>query len=628
MKFLYTIALVSCAAYAAFAAGEPRLPADPYGTCLHITRLPKDTADASKLYPMMREAGITRVRSDLDWWNMEPEDGKFSPEYDQILKGTVKGGVEFLPIIQFCAWPGFARPFESGMDRYGQFLRHCLKNYGKDIRYWEVVNEPNWHCDANPTEKQYSMMLERTYREVKAFDPSIQVLYAGLAGCRPEWVEKTFELGAHKNFDVFNVHPYCEIPEQIPNNLKPLQALMRKYGVGDKPLWITEIGWASVPTSPIFTDLLRAALRRLGINQAQTSVAIVCDYENGYGYGSVDSENLPGFKSIRCITMKDLATISPKKYPVLIPVGHERVPEYHVKDLLRYVRQGGTLVFPSGLPLYFAVRPDGKGGLTETQVNDKYMNDFHIAWDSWWTKPGIVPQQETYQRPTKEFKGQFDWNQNDHVPLGRFLSDRNLKPGDRFIPMLEGGDDKFNGPLAGIYQFNSDLKGNIIAMTLYSTIGLSESVQSQFLPRAFLCGFNSGAERIFWYCFRNNHAQKYYKEAHFGLLDAENRPKPAYYAMKTLSTMLPGKSTVPTLVGKNNVYKASWTRHDGVKVWALWSAYEKSQGVPVPLKIEGKVSEALNHLGEKRPVPRSGEKVVLTGSILYLVGPENVEIME
>ncbi len=602
-------------------AGEKRLPEDPYGVCCHVTR--KEQWEAPKLYPLMKETGFTWVRSDLDWRYLESEPGKFNPKYDRLVEGPLNDGMNFLPIL-----PGdqakFAYPAwdPNNISAYNRFLQYCASKYGDKIKYFECCNEPNAGGSWNPNPAQYALLLENTYKTLKEADPSLKVLYAGIAGFGTDWIRETFKYGAARYFDVMNLHPYCQTPELIPVNIQPLKTLMKEYKVQDKPIWLTEYGMSAIPTTSFFLEILPAALRRINLEPKEIEIAVVSDMRRSYGHGIVTDENLPGFKKIRMVYLDEIAKLNPRETPVLIAAAHERIASDYIPAMKRYLKAGGTLVFPSGLPLYFDVTYDRNGAAIETQVNSKYVADFHIGWDAWWTNKS-VPKRESYQRPAPEFEGKFNWDSKNVEPAGRFLHTRNLKKGDRFIPVLEGGDGNYNGALAGIYQLDSDLKGNIIVATTVNRIGVSRNIQAQFVARGYICGFSAGAERIFWYCFKDNNDKAQFFEAHFGLLDKNNIPKPSYHAMKTLTSLLPGGSTVPKLEVKGNVHLASWKKPDNTPVWALWCGFNQ-QKAPVVLNIEGSITEAKNHIGKECPVPKSGDRVVATGEILYLVGPQKV----
>ena len=76
---------------------------------------------------------------------------------------------------------------------------------------------------------------------------------------------------------------------------------------------------------------------------------------------------------------------------------------------------------------------------------------------------------------------------------------------------------------------------------------------------------------------------------------------------------------------RDEVYRAHWIKPNGAHVWALWSAFNRQDlDTPVTLQIDGKVVAALNHMGARQPIPESDSVVNVTGSILYLVGPQKV----
>ena len=139
------------------------------------------------------------------------------------------------------------------------------------------------------------------------------------------------------------------------------------------------------------------------------------------------------------------------------------------------------------------------------------------------------------------------------------------------------------------------------------------------LPRTYLIALASGVERIFWYNFRSGEWQPDEREAHFGIVRKNLEPKPSFRAYRTLSRLCPSGSTVPVLTRSGETYLAGWTRPDGMKVWAVWTSLRPEK---IRLDVRGNVVEALNHLGEKQPVP--GSEYAASPAILYLVGPESV----
>ncbi len=596
-------------------AASPAVTNTPYGICAHVTR---ETAPTE--FARMREAGIDWMRTDFIWQNVERKPGEWNFSHlDTLVEQAKKEGIRLLPILDYdTTW---ATPAWKHPDAWSEYVSRTVGRYAEKLRYWEVWNEQNsqkfWR-DA-PNGANYASLLERTFQEIKRIDPELTVLYGGTAHVPLGFIEDSLKAGAGKYFDVMNIHPYHwqGIPELMIPELNDLKTLMRKYGIGDKPVWITEVGWATAQPAVFLRDMLPSVLDRAGIDASRTTAAILRAPESGL-FGELNFDpafHLPGFKSIETVRLPQLAGLDVKQYPVLIPALGEEFPAPHIPELVDYVKRGGTLLLPSGLPFYYDVRPDDKGGFQRIQVKDRFLKEFHIGWDAWWTQEG-VPQQVKYQKPAPEFAGKFEV---DFLPTGRFLHERNLKPGDEFIPVIEAGTDRYKGAVAALYKLNSDLKGNVIVCTKMPIDSVSEASQAELLPRTYLVALANGVERIFWYKSHSRETRPDEREAHFGILRKDYSPKPSFDAYRTLTRLCPSGSTVPELRRSGSVYLAGWTRPDGVKTWAIWTTMYPEK---IRLDIRGSLSDTQNHLGGKLPPPEA-EFTVGPGP-LYLIGPESV----
>lgn len=622
---LLTLALSAATLPVISAEESPkRLPADPYGVCCHTTR--EERWDAPALYPLMKKAGVNLVRFDIDQLYLETKPGFFQPEYKELMLSPMKEGLDLLAIIGPVA-PEWASKHWDKLDAYAKFVRQCAEEFRGKIKYYEVYNEANNGADWNPNAKQLAALLKVTYTEMKKVDPEVKILYNGLAGVPLDYFEESLEAGAGKYFDIMNIHPYCSQPESLKAMIEPLQEFMKERNL-NQPIWITETGWTAGKTPFFYREVLPAAVKRLGMNPAECTIALFGEPKAGYdGCANFTAENFPGFKGVRHINSEELENLSIDEYPLLIASDHERILDTSIPALLKYVKMGGTLILPSGLPFYFEIKVDGKGGHQLIQVNDKHLKDFHIAWESWWTKKGVVPYQETYQRTAPGFEKDFNWPAKDHNKVGRFLTAYNLAAGDEFIPMVVGGDDKYQGVLAAIYSFNSDLKGNIIASTSTNIFGVTRDVQAMMLARTYINAFACGVERVFWYLFHDNLAQENFFESHFGMVDRQYKAKPAYNAYKTLTSMLPGGSTVPVIEEIGDLRLANWTRPDGKKVWAVWYGFSTADSAKkMNITIDGDVTEAVDFLGNKISIPE--REINVTGGVQYFVGPEHISLEE
>jgi len=612
----------SLAAFAAaftLSAGAETI-GDPYAVCAHVSR--GEWQFAQQTFTKMKEAGIRWVRTDFDWKYTEKEQGKWEYSHlDRLMKLAGSEGITVLPILDYdVPW---ATPAWKHLDLWSAYVRNLVTRYPQ-VKYWEIWNEENsksfWH-DA-PSGANYATLLKRSYQEIKAAAPGVTVLYGGTAGVPLPFIDESLKAGAGEGFDIMNIHPYhwTGVPEEMFNDLRELYKTMAKYGAGDKPVWITEVGWATAKPPRFYVDILPPVLARAGIDPAKCDVAVVNDPEKGFfeAPNFIADYNLGMFRSVKRITLAGLGKLDVKQYPVLMPSTSEVFPMSEFPKLVDYVKRGGTLILPAGLPFYHDLQLDGKGGAKKVQVNDRYLGQLHIGWETWWVK-STVPGQEKWQKPGPEFTGKFEVN---FKPAGRFFNAANLKTGDEFIPVIEAGTDDYKGAVCALYKFNSDLKGNVIA---YSGMGAIDSTtekrQAEMLPRTYLVALSEGVQRIFWYNFRAGEWQPDEREHHFGIVHKDFSPKPAYLAYKTMTAMLPPDSTRPQITVHGKVYLANWKRPDGKRVWAVWTAEALQK---VNLKLTGKTEQSLNHLGEAVPAPAGA--YTANPSILYLVGPEKVEL--
>ncbi|MCS7238037.1 MAG: beta-galactosidase [Thermoguttaceae bacterium] len=219
----------------------------PYGVCAHVSR-GDERPVAQKEFALMSEAGIAWVRTDFDWSGVERPRGNWTFDHlDVVVSWAEKAGICLLPILDYdVPW---ARPAYKHLDAWLEYVRRVVSRYKGRLRYWEVWNEPNlegfWRDKPDPA--NYVSLLRATYQEIKRIDPNLVVVLGGMAGIPWEYLEGVYKAGGKDFFDVMNVHPYRypRAPEEgrLVEDLQRLRQLMSQYGDGQKPIWITEIGW-------------------------------------------------------------------------------------------------------------------------------------------------------------------------------------------------------------------------------------------------------------------------------------------------------------------------------------------------------------------------------------------------
>lgn len=599
-----------------------------YGVTSHITRKGDmwNYETRQKELKMMSDLKNSWCRSNLDAYNViVSQNGTMSsPLFDEVYRDLEKNGVEILPILSDYyngkfAWQG---------DWYEKYVTYLVGKYGKKSIYWEVMNE----VDHTNNKKHfvngcsdYVNVLKKTHDIVKANNSSAQILCAGLCDLTYSFLDSLSVLEAYKYFDIVSVHSYSD-PEALTTHIANLKEHMNKYG-WSKPIWLTECGMSTVlkaenaTNKQFFTDLLPAAIKRLGNSPKNTTVSVLRDSEIGYSAMAEDEVNewlKPICKDVKYVSFSDISKKTISSCPIVVVSETSEFPMSHFEDVVSYVKRGGTIVLSGGTPLYYDLQYKPDGRVERKQVNDIYYSKLHMSALFWWldkAKKLKVPKVPTY---VKNLYSNYKWSFND-VYSSRFMGKDQLKGKDSLITMIEAGDNQYKGCVAGIYKLNSDLKGNVIFQTREGLTGYfkEDLEQARRLPRIFMISFAGGVDKVFWYNFRSSEKSSTDKECHFGLVHKDLTSKKSYVTYQTIIKMMPDGSSRPKLYVKGDIYAAQWIRPDNKSVWALW----KRKGVKTGRVKVDKSTELFDLYGKK--LNRS-ENIKISENVIYLVGQKSI----
>lgn len=205
----------------------------------------------------------------------------------------------------------------------------------------------------------------------------------------------------------------------------------------------------------------------------------------------------------------------------------------------------------------------------------------------------------------------------------RFVTDRFLKPGDTFTPLLTGVWTNGATCVAAAAIRYAGGGGLVVdALMGYSPAMVTEDAQARFIPRAHLLALAGGAEKVVWYELRSHDFDRH--DEGWGLLHVDCTPKRGWNAYKTFLAMRPSGSVPcqPPPVAPGD-YAFAWTRPDGRAAGALWTtgmphrvtsefsspnvAFHDFQGNTIP-------ESALVREGSRVTVPVSGEVVYFCGA--------------
>ena len=545
--------------------GSSKLEAQ-YGMCAHFTFTDKkadyNTLEAQSI--MLHNLGCNIVRSDLTYYMVNKTNTAI---LDKVLDVLPENKLSYLGIASD---PRFYSSKWVNDNKMMLLLSTIQSNYLNSLNYLEFQNEVNFSKVPNLS-INYTNDLKAFYG-LKQYKKNLKILFSGIADTNYAFLDSVMQYGCYKYFDIMNFHTY-RAPEDIPVAMENIEHNMKKYH-WSKPVWMTECGMhtAKYDTSKtdytFFNKVVPYALKRIGYKIKDLNIGVINDSANDYfslNDYEIKSYILNNGAIAKYLTLSDISILNPKNVPVLILAPSEKFYGEYFKSILKYVRDGGTLILSYGAPFYY-------DSTINKTVGKTYANQLHIGQLFYWdadAKQLKAPQNPTYYRANKSFGIQYSFYKPGDGMTPRYLTDALLKGKDKMISISLAGDSIYKGVTAALYQLNSDLKGNVIIQTRMSTQRLidREDEQARRGARIYLIAF---VDKVFWYKFRSNEIDPYYSEDNFGMVHADLSPKPAYYAYKTLIRMLPNGSTRPVLTIKNGVYMAEWKRPDGKRVSAYW----------------------------------------------------------
>lgn len=218
---------------------------------LAVRGVPMEEIRAS-LRDRLREAralGVTSVRTDMWWSQIEPRPGEFSWELpDMVINTIVEEGLEPFPI--FCynsAWnPEQSPSTDEERAAFGEYVHQVVNRYKDRVRVWEVWNEPNitpfWV--PQPDHRLYTELLKVVHARAKAADPTCQISAICTSGPDYAFIEGCFQMGAGDHMDMLSYHHYSsDLDESIlEGELRNLRRIMDRHGHGSMKINITELG--------------------------------------------------------------------------------------------------------------------------------------------------------------------------------------------------------------------------------------------------------------------------------------------------------------------------------------------------------------------------------------------------
>jgi hypothetical protein len=234
--------------------------ASPFGVSAHF-----DRGDDLSLVPVAAMLGVSMVREDATWAQIEKVAGQYSfAGLDPSMSALQQNGLMPLLILDYNnpLYDNNKTPYDkAGFTAFANYARAVVTRYGTQLKAVEVYNEYNGTFSNGPCTRKascYVQLLQATYRAIKAVRSNVTVVGGAVFAVDLTWFRQLFQQKALDYMDAVSVHPYTtdmlfsSEMEDTEKQLQNLQKLIKSSNGGTtKPLWVTEMGW---PTSLLHVD--------------------------------------------------------------------------------------------------------------------------------------------------------------------------------------------------------------------------------------------------------------------------------------------------------------------------------------------------------------------------------------
>jgi hypothetical protein len=151
-------------------------------------------------------------------------------------------GVQLQPIIVYTPpWAAAAPTNLPTPAQFSSFVGAIVGRYHASVHYWEMWNEPNYGFNGGgylwpaSVSDYVNDILNPGYAAAHAADPQAQVMFGGPSSPDLSWLATVISTG---NFDIAAFHDYGNPTADSVG----VEALLKQYGKGSKPLWVGEYG--------------------------------------------------------------------------------------------------------------------------------------------------------------------------------------------------------------------------------------------------------------------------------------------------------------------------------------------------------------------------------------------------
>jgi polysaccharide biosynthesis protein PslG len=260
--------LIASAAPPTLAAPINQIKAPPpvngpaFGINSHLATRYPDPSSMAIPATAVADLGVRWVREDLHWHRVQPRPDVWDWTFtDAALRELLSRNINVLGVLgPSVGWatphrgdtPNDVSYYPPDNERFLEYVRGVVTRYRRYVKYWEIWNEPDHDYFWQPKSDAaaYTRLLIRTAATIRSIDPEAKILIGGINPFDTTFLRTVAEGGAWNSFDILAIHPYVNPYEPESGNLIAAADAVRTLAAqhGEKPIWVTEIGWASGPS--------------------------------------------------------------------------------------------------------------------------------------------------------------------------------------------------------------------------------------------------------------------------------------------------------------------------------------------------------------------------------------------
>jgi len=270
-------------------AAETPSPSSPgtgfdYGIQVHLFHL-----DAEYVTDLVDNMHFNWIKHQIEWKEFEQSKGHYLWEpIDHMVDIAHQTDLNvLLSVVKAPDWSRGGRTEEDGppvnYNDYGDFVAAVAQRYCGKVQAYEIWNEQNlrreWNTERDLSAQEYVELLHVAHDRIKAVCPSAIVVSGGptpvgytsaTAVDDLQYLREMYQAGLSSHCDAVGVHPsgfnnppdwrypppYSEAGDSTGfrndrqfyflNTIEGYHDIMAEFGDGDRKLWATEFGWASV----------------------------------------------------------------------------------------------------------------------------------------------------------------------------------------------------------------------------------------------------------------------------------------------------------------------------------------------------------------------------------------------